>query len=435
MTDPAIEQALRLWRKHVLPVAESQHVALMTEAELAAPPLVLLLGNHSSGKSSLINHLLGRDVQRTGVAPTDDGFTVLFHGTGGALDGEALSARPDLPFGRLRAHGPGLLRHLRGQPVEAPVLRDVWLVDSPGMIDAGTRDGRPYDFGAVVRSFAEQADLILVLFDPDKPGTTGETLQLLQDHLSGLEDRLRIVMNKMDRFEGLRDFARAYGALCWNLARALGTRDLPHIYTTSLPGRGGLSPESFAAALEELRRDVSALPQRRRDSQLSRMRRDARHLLLRARVTEGLRARTRQLRTRALARALQVAVVALALAALGDQFLALDNPLLTHLVWGALAVVAVAAVGGYLALRLPAANAEALDQLQDIFEAEYREALVHSDRELRAAWDAEREQLRDHLNTLGLDHYGPVSARALRNLRSAAYVDLPALHGGDPSGT
>ena len=40
-------------------------------------PLVLLLGNHSSGKSSFINHLIGQKVQRTGAAPCDDGFTVI----------------------------------------------------------------------------------------------------------------------------------------------------------------------------------------------------------------------------------------------------------------------------------------------------------------------------------------------------------------------
>jgi ribosome biogenesis GTPase A len=38
-----------------------------------ALPFVLLVGNHSSGKSSFINYLLGRKIQTTGVAPTDDG--------------------------------------------------------------------------------------------------------------------------------------------------------------------------------------------------------------------------------------------------------------------------------------------------------------------------------------------------------------------------
>ena len=35
-------------------------------------PFVFVLGNHSSGKSSFINYVLGRSIQTAGVAPTDD---------------------------------------------------------------------------------------------------------------------------------------------------------------------------------------------------------------------------------------------------------------------------------------------------------------------------------------------------------------------------
>ena len=40
-------------------------------------PTVLMIGNHSSGKSTFINRMMGLQVQETGVAPTDDGFTIL----------------------------------------------------------------------------------------------------------------------------------------------------------------------------------------------------------------------------------------------------------------------------------------------------------------------------------------------------------------------
>jgi ribosome biogenesis GTPase A len=43
-------------------------------ASLKWKPLVLIIGNYSSGKSTFINEVLGRDVQRTGQAPTDDSF-------------------------------------------------------------------------------------------------------------------------------------------------------------------------------------------------------------------------------------------------------------------------------------------------------------------------------------------------------------------------
>ena len=45
-----------------------------------ALPFVFLVGNHSSGKSSFINYILGRPVQVAGVAPTDDTFIVILPG-------------------------------------------------------------------------------------------------------------------------------------------------------------------------------------------------------------------------------------------------------------------------------------------------------------------------------------------------------------------
>lgn len=41
---------------------------------------------------------------------------------------------------------------------------------------SANRMDRGYDFSAVVRWYAERADVILLMFDPDKPGTTVETL-------------------------------------------------------------------------------------------------------------------------------------------------------------------------------------------------------------------------------------------------------------------
>lgn len=53
---------------------------------------------------------------------------------------------------------------------------------------------------------------MLVFFDPDKPGTTGETMSVLLSSLSGMDHKLLIVLNKADQFEKIHDFARAYGS-------------------------------------------------------------------------------------------------------------------------------------------------------------------------------------------------------------------------------
>jgi hypothetical protein len=64
-----------------------------------------------------------------------------------------------------------------------------------------------------------RADVILLFFDPDKPGTTGETLTILTNALSGMDHKLYIILNKADQFTKIHDFARAYGSLCWNLSK------------------------------------------------------------------------------------------------------------------------------------------------------------------------------------------------------------------------
>jgi hypothetical protein len=104
------------------------------------------------------------------------------------------------------------------------------IVDSPGMIDSpkakdpfGTNRSadmdRGYDFESVVKWYAHRADVILLFFDPDKPGTTGETLTILTNALSGMDHKLYIILNKADQFTKIHDFARAYGSLCWNLSK------------------------------------------------------------------------------------------------------------------------------------------------------------------------------------------------------------------------
>ncbi len=51
----------------------------------------------------------------------------------------------------------------------------------------------------VIKWFAEHSDVILLFFDPDKPGTTGETLECLTTALNGMEHKLLIVFNKCDQ--------------------------------------------------------------------------------------------------------------------------------------------------------------------------------------------------------------------------------------------
>jgi len=206
-------------------------------------PMVLVVGNHSAGKSTFINRLLGTSVQETGVAPTDDGFTVLQrHPTGNEVeDGPTLLSCPEnRPFKELQRFGQPFWGHFRRRklmlPQDSIMPYGLQIVDTPGMIDMPVKSesmagGRGYNFLEVVRWFAKRADLILLLFDPDRPGTTGESLDVLTRSMAGLDHKFVIILNKVDQLDSSVDFARAYGTLGWALSKVIPRKDIPQIYT------------------------------------------------------------------------------------------------------------------------------------------------------------------------------------------------------------
>lgn len=264
-----------------------------------ALPFVLLLGNHSSGKSSFANYCLGRVIQTAGVAPTDDAFTIIAPGPADHdRDGPALVSDPDLGFQGMRSFGPNLIQHTQLKIRSGLATTSFMMVDSPGMIDSpgGTTGDRGYNFDGAVRWLAERADVILLFFDPDKPGTTGETLATLTNALAGTDHKLHIVLNKADRFERIHDFARAYGALCWNLSKVIPRKDLPRIYTMCLPTdrtKGGLGLDDLDRSREEVVHHVFDAPNRRVDNAITRLRDSAATLMVHAKVSNAARAKAR----------------------------------------------------------------------------------------------------------------------------------------------
>lgn len=290
-------------------------------------PMVMFLGNHSSGKSTLINYLSGCEIQETGVAPTDDGFTVIKRGTYDMdADGPSVVSNPKYQYQSLQQFGISFVTHFkmktRAMPATSQIPMDMVLVDTPGMIDtpvhassaeqaASGDHTRGYDFLAVTRWFAQQSDVILLMFDPANPGTTGETLDVLTKSLTGYEHKFFLVLNKVDVFEKVTDFARAYGTLCWNLSKVMKMKDIPRVYTTSTPLKklneaSGKSPTATTPATStvpaaelsrqrnEILNEIRAAPMRRMDNLITETEESARNLLLACRVSKVLRQDYRQ---------------------------------------------------------------------------------------------------------------------------------------------
>ncbi len=364
-------------------------------------PCMLFLGNHSSGKSSLVNWLLeGDPVQDVGLAPTDDGFTVIVFGeTEENICGPAAVARLPEEFAGLKSFGGNFLQHLRIKVRNRPLLKTVTLIDSPGMIDSAEHTvDRAYDFEGVVRLLAELCDMVFFLLDPDKPGTTGETVNVFSKCLTGMEFKLRVLLNKCDAFTSLYDFARTYGTACWNLARVLHTKDLPKIWTiysgeTQTAAKGDFDLSDFNRHREEFLNVVRDAAARRRDNVYSQAQNDFLGLSIRMRVVNHAARRLLGMRA-------AVAAVGLLVAA-SAGFLVWNllsqqpdrSSIIGYIAAGAVALVVLGA--GHYVARLAAfmQRISLAHRIDDIFTAEYRQQIAVGQHDnLPQTWNGIREE-------------------------------------------
>ena len=308
-------------------------------------PIVLVIGNYSSGKSTFINEFLGMDIQRTGQAPTDDSFTIITAPEAGEspgdLTGNSIVSDERLPFGCLRRFGEKLLAHLIMKKVDVEHLAEIAIIDTPGMLDSVTEKDRGYDYLGVIGELAKIADLVVLMFDPHKAGTIKETYQVLRMTLPAAtgEDRVAFVMNRIDECANLEDLVRAYGTLCWNLSQMTGRKDIPRIYITFAKIPGKSIPQGFEIwekEREELKKAFLDAPRMRLFHLLQEVDRSVRELSLIARAMDGFKSVfMKQLKSFAKS----IGVVGLLGFFLGDVLMNLltgypEKPFLTSLVSG-----------------------------------------------------------------------------------------------------
>jgi hypothetical protein len=402
-----------------------------SEATLKDTPLILMLGNHSSGKSTFVNFFTHQQIQLTGMAPTDDDFSILTHGSvDKERTGSSLISNPSFGFEGLSQFGPKFLSHLKLRSVPNERLSKVMLVDTPGMIDsADATANRGYDFQGVVRWFAERADLIMLFFDPERPGTTAETLQVYTSALSDFDHKLLVIFNKVDQFQRLSDFARCYGNLCWNLGKVMSTKDLPQIYTTFVP-----RPESQPSPLpmEEFRETLGLLVRKMENTALQRVDNILTdisvyldRILLHIEVLESLRKWNSRLRRR-------MSTLGLLLGGLGASWgwwMSNFSDTLKYAVIGG-------SIGGGLLIgailsKLISVNKvrwflNNLDQVFDKYSVDYH---VHNERQahLRSQWSQMSHLTSRTLRDLGISKLPKLKKREVKALREWRESRLPQL--------
>jgi hypothetical protein len=137
-----------------------------------------LMGTFSSGKSSIINSLVGQDARAADLPPIDDEITILTH--------------PSNRDALMGAHSRGLLK-VTTQTIDAELLNNCFLVDTPGSGDPEVREG-------MVKDFLPICDLILYVFSATSALSIPDLsiLRTLQDNLDFVP--IRFVISRSDEF-------------------------------------------------------------------------------------------------------------------------------------------------------------------------------------------------------------------------------------------
>jgi len=249
------------------------HSPPLDEADFDAKPMILLVGQYSTGKTTFIKYLLEQEFpgMRIGPEPTTDCFIIITKGdqdqaTGnvneGIIPGNALVVDRTKPFRALSSFGNNFLSRLQCSQMNNPVLDSISIIDSPGILSGEKqRVNRGYDFSKVLTWFAERVDRIILLFDAHKLDISDEFHEAL-NAVKGYDDKIRVVLNKSDQVN-TQQLMRVYGALMWSLGKVISTPEVVRVYIGSFWDQPFLHSENrglFEAESADLFEDLQSLP-------------------------------------------------------------------------------------------------------------------------------------------------------------------------------
>jgi GTPase SAR1 family protein len=225
----------------------------------------LTLSIYSVGKTSFVKYLLGRDFPgiRVGPEPTTDRFTsILWGASDKIIPGAALCSQQDRPFTGLSPFGNNFLSRLEGVELDSAVLRNITLVDTPGILSGQKQRSRNYEYENVMKWFGERADLVIVMFDAHKLDISDELKRVMELFIPHL-DKIRIVLNKADGIS-TQQLMRVYGALMWSLGKVMNTPEVCRVYMGSFwdaPLQNTEQAELLQREEMDLLNDIMQLPQ------------------------------------------------------------------------------------------------------------------------------------------------------------------------------
>ena len=230
----------KIYSENLLPVEKKSffhlfHSTKLENVDFSSKPMILLVGQYSTGKTSFIRHLINSDFPgiEIGPQPAADQFRVIMNGMSkNEILGNALMADPATNFGQLSVFGNAFLKSFKASILPNKLLENVTFIDTPGILAGEKRElNRGYDFGAVIEWFADRSDRIILMFDPSKldiPDNFKSYLEKLERN----QEKIKVVLNKAHSLSNY-DLIRVYGALMWSLSRVFQTPEAKRIFISS----------------------------------------------------------------------------------------------------------------------------------------------------------------------------------------------------------
>lgn len=239
---------LPLERRFAFEAFDYPNSAPLNEADFFETPMLLLIGQYSTGKTSFVKFLTDSCYpgMNIGPEPTTDSFVAVM-GDGCSsnlrnaacrgqrvIPGNALCSDPRFPFGGLTQFGNSFLRRFHGSVSSSTVLDNLIIIDTPGVLSskkrsgAGIQETEDYDLEKVTQWFADRADCILVFFDAHKLDICDEFKQLLTS-LRPHMDKMTFLLNKVTSISGDQELMRVYGALMWSLGKVFKSPEVPKV--------------------------------------------------------------------------------------------------------------------------------------------------------------------------------------------------------------
>ncbi|XP_078682232.1 uncharacterized protein LOC144916758 [Branchiostoma floridae x Branchiostoma belcheri] len=220
--------------KGLVGIAENLNLKLLAPRKKIT---VLLIGNHSAGKSTFINWYVEEHVQRTGVAIETQGFTFVTSGK----KRESLTGNATLhlyPHFKDLMKLEGVMEYLATEVSTSKQKKFslVTFVDTPGLVDGDMK--YPFDVDEAILWLGDLADLIFVFFDPMGQALCKRTLNIVEKLNEKHSERIKFYLSKADEAGSETDRQRVMMQITQELCKRPGLNkcgfDMPTIYVPQL---------------------------------------------------------------------------------------------------------------------------------------------------------------------------------------------------------